>query len=99
LTLALVFFFLVEGLLVSPSIVALWRRGHKASSSLCLVGVRAGLRRGVARVVLEEVEDGCRLAADDDHHNRWWEHFRLLLNGSDEFVERALEAGGTPSEA
>jgi hypothetical protein len=76
-------------------LVAAW---HKARSSLRLVGVRAGLHRGVARVVLEEVEDRCRLVADNDHHNRCWDHFRLLLNSSNEFIERALEAGGTPSE-
>lgn len=46
--LALVFFFLVGPLQVSPSIVASLWRGHEASSFLRLIGVQAGLHRGIA---------------------------------------------------
>lgn len=67
LMLVLLLFFLVGGFLVSPAIVISWRCHREASSSFCLVGVRVGLHRGMAQIILEQVEDGCWLAADDSH--------------------------------
>jgi hypothetical protein len=43
LTLALVLFFLVRGLLVSPTIIVSWRCRHKIDPSHFLVRVRVGL--------------------------------------------------------
>jgi hypothetical protein len=48
---------LAGGLLVPSAIVILWRCCHEASPLWCLVGVRASLGCGMARVVLEQVED------------------------------------------
>jgi hypothetical protein len=46
----------------------------------------------MARVLLDEVDDGCILETDDCHHSRRHDHFRLLLSGSGKFVEVPLEA-------
>lgn len=90
LTLALVFIFLVGGLQVSPSIVASWRRGYEASSFLHLVRVHVGFHRGIAGLIIEEVEDGCRLVTYNSHQGRRRDYFLPPLSGSGGFIRRYL---------
>jgi hypothetical protein len=58
------------GLLVSP-VVFFWRgRCHEADPFRCLLDIGVAPSRIVARVVLEQVENGCRLVVDDHHQSR-----------------------------
>jgi hypothetical protein len=99
LTLVLVFLLLDGGSQVPPFVVASWWRGHEVGSFLRLIKVQAGLCRGTARVILKEIVDGHRLAADDDHHGWWWDCFHLPFSDKGGRIEALLECGGTSFEA
>jgi hypothetical protein len=99
LTLVLVFLLLDGGSQVPPFVVALWWRGHEVGSFLRLIEVQDRFYRGTARVILKEIMDGRRLAADDSHHGWWWDCFHPLFSGNGGRIEASLECGGTSFEA